>query len=83
MLRSRLADGDKRRGFGQAIDLGDLPAELAFDALDGGGGRRRPRRQKPHAAPQALRCSSGPFAMAISTVGAAHRVVMRSRYDRS
>ena len=54
MLGPLLADGDEGRGLRQAVDLGDLPAELALDALD----RRRrggsSRRQNPDA-PPALR----------------------------
>ena len=50
VLRSRLTHGDERRRLGQAVDVGDLPAQLAFDARDGGGGRRRAGREDPHAA---------------------------------
>jgi hypothetical protein len=41
----RLADRDEGRGLGQAVHLGDRPAQLALDALDGGGGGRRARGQ--------------------------------------
>ena len=38
---ARFADGDERRDFGEPVNLGDLPAEFALDALDGGGGGGR------------------------------------------
>ena len=41
VLGQRLADGDERRGLGEAVDLRDVPAELALDPLD----RRRRRRR--------------------------------------
>jgi hypothetical protein len=44
MLGQRRADRDERRGLGQPVDLGDLPAVLAFQPLDGGRGRWRPSR---------------------------------------
>ena len=50
VLGPRLADGDERRGLGQAVDLRDRPAELALDALDRRGRRRRAGRQHAHAA---------------------------------
>ncbi len=50
ILGSRLADRDERRGLGEAVGLGDLPAELALHPLDGGGGRRSARRDDVDAA---------------------------------
>ena len=80
VLRARLADGDERRRLGEAVDLRDLPAELALDALDGGGGRRRAGGQDAHAAraAPAAQLGSGALAMPISTVGAAQSIVIRS-----
>ena len=43
MLGPRLADADRRRGFGEAVDLDDRPAELVLDALDRDRRRRRAR----------------------------------------
>ena len=73
MLGPRLADGDERRGLGQPVDLRDRPAELAFDALDGRGGRRRAGGEHAHAPRRAARAAPpARSAMPISTVGAAH-----------
>ena len=70
VLGPRLADRDERRRLGQAVDLRDLPAELAFDPLDRRGGRRRAGGEHAHAAgrvagaaPRARwRCRSAPSA---------------------
>ena len=40
-LRLGLGQGEDRRGLGQAVDLDELPAQLVFEALDEGLGRRR------------------------------------------
>ena len=41
MFRSRLADGDERRGLGQSVNVDDRPAQFFLESLDGGssGGR--------------------------------------------
>ena len=52
MLGPRLADGDERRGLGQAVDVRDRPAELALDPLDRRAppaARRRSRTRTPSA----------------------------------
>src|SRR5687767_4426176 len=49
ILRPPLADGDERRGLGETVNVRDLPAELAVDALYCRGGRRRAGRD--HAKP--------------------------------
>ena len=51
MPRERLADRDEGRGLGQPVHLGDLPAELAFDALDRRGSRGGARRHDADAGP--------------------------------
>ena len=78
VLLARLADGDEGGGLGEAVDVGDGPAELALDALDGGAAVRT---RRPRGA--AARSSAGAPAIEISTVGAQQRAVMRSRAIRS
>ncbi len=58
--------------------MGQLPAELALDELDRGGGGGAPavNRRTPRGAPALT--SSGALAMEMSTVGAAQNMVMRS-----
>ena len=45
----RLAHRDKRRRFGEPVDVRDRPSELAFDPLDRRRSRRRSRRDDAHA----------------------------------
>src|ERR1700674_5714257 len=50
MLGQRIADRNERRGLGQPIDLGDLPAKLTLEPLDGGRRRWRTCGRDVHAA---------------------------------
>ena len=52
MLGQRLADGNERRGLGQAVDMDDLPAEFRLHALDRRRRRRRTGGEHAHASPQ-------------------------------
>ena len=54
MLGTRLADADRRCGFGQAVDLRDDPAEFMLDALDRDRCRWCPRGHHADAARRAL-----------------------------
>ena len=83
VLGPRLADADERRRLRQSVDMRDGPAELALDPLDRGGGRWGPGGERPERrAASAARTSAGALAMPMSTVGAAHSIVTRSRDDQ-
>ena len=78
MFGTRLAEGDQRSGFSQAIDMGQFSAQFSLDKFS----RRRCRRgtgceqRTPRGAPS--RISAGTLAMPISTVGAAQNMVISS-----
>jgi hypothetical protein len=52
VLRQRRTDRNERRRLGEAVDLGDGPAELTFHAFDGGCCRRRACRRDTNSASQ-------------------------------
>ena len=49
MRRSRFADGDQWRGFGEAVSLGQFPAEFALDGFDGRRRRGSAGGEQPYA----------------------------------